>query len=336
MSQTAGAPPAAPLYRRKRHPYGSRMDRPIRSLSALVAAFLVFCLGLASAAPAAGPSDPDPAPLRIVLTPDEPQTGDAVLVEVECRSGTSCPPDVRLSWSEQEIPLFPHPLRGPSFRAGLLAVPLSARPGEALLEASWTLSERRRGFRFPFRIRPGSFAEEALRVDPRHVRPSAKDLQRIRREREELERIYAAGAPGPLWEGGGFSVPVPGEVSGAFGTRRLFNGELVSRHNGVDFRAASGDPVAVAGSGVVRLGKELFYSGNAVIVDHGAGVFTSYSHLSRIEVTPGQRVARNEILGRVGATGRATGPHLHWGVKLNGVSVNPIVFLEATARLAGK
>ncbi len=335
MSLAPGAPPTAPLYSGQRNSYASRMNRPILGIRASVAALILLFLGPAAAAPAAGRADPDPAALRIALTPDEPQTGDAVLVEVECRSGTSCPADMRLFWSEQEILLFPHPLRGPSFRAGLLAVPLSARPGEALLEAFRTPSERGRGFRFPFRIRPGSFAEEALRVDPRHVRPSAKDLERIRREREELERIYAAGAPGPLWQGG-FSAPVPGEVSGAFGTRRLFNGELVSRHNGVDFRAASGDPVAAAGSGVVRLGKELFYSGNAVIVDHGAGIFTSYSHLSRIEVTPGQRVARNEILGRVGATGRATGPHLHWGVKLNGVSVNPIAFLQAAAHLAGK
>ncbi|MEJ5358429.1 MAG: M23 family metallopeptidase [Desulfobacterales bacterium] len=310
------------------------MNRPAFPCRALAAAVLGLSLGLAAAFPAAGRTDPPPAPLRIVLTPAEPQAGDAVLVELECRTGSSCPSDVRLSWAEQEILLFPHPLRGPSFRAGLLAIPLSARPEEAVLEAAWTQPGGRRGWRFPFRIRPGFFAEEALRVDPRHVRPSPRDLERIRREREELERIYASGARRPLWEGG-FSAPVPGEISGAFGTRRVFNGELISRHTGVDFRAASGDPVVAAGSGVVRLGKELFYSGNAVVIDHGAGIFTSYSHLSRIEVTPGRRLARDEILGRVGATGRATGPHLHWGVKLNGVSVNPIAFLAAAARLGG-
>ncbi len=308
-----------------------------RAVRAAVAAAFAFALGLAAAAPAPARSalpSGDPVGPRVELTPAEPRAGEMAVVEVDCRPrGGLCPEGLSLRWAGQDIALFPHPVRGPAFRAGLLAVPLTAKAEATALEALWSEAGRPVSRPVAFRIRAGVFAEEALRVDPRHVHPSPQDRERIRREREELERIYAAGAPSPLWRGR-FLAPVPGEVSGAFGTRRVFNGELISRHTGVDFRAAAGDPVAAAASGVVRLGKELFYSGNAVVVDHGAGVFTSYSHLSRIEVGVGQRVARGEGIGRVGATGRATGPHLHWGVKVNGVAVDPLALLEATALLA--
>jgi murein DD-endopeptidase MepM/ murein hydrolase activator NlpD len=166
------------------------------------------------------------------------------------------------------------------------------------------------------------------------VRPSPADLERIRREQAELKQIYASGSRSRLWQGG-FRIPVPGEMNGPFGTRRLFNGELQSQHSGVDFRAQTGDPVHSAGSGVVCLAKDLFYSGNAVIVDHGAGVFTSYSHLSRMGVAVGQRVEKGMVVGLAGATGRATGPHLHWGVKVNNVSVNPLTFIRVIDLLGG-
>jgi murein DD-endopeptidase MepM/ murein hydrolase activator NlpD len=165
-------------------------------------------------------------------------------------------------------------------------------------------------------------------------RPSPEELARIRREQEKLRQVYAAGSPERLWSGG-FDLPVPGEVSGPFGVRRTFNGEPRSQHSGVDLRARTGDPVRVSSAGVVRLAEELFFSGNAVIVDHGAGVFTSYLHLSRIDVAVGQPVARGEIVGLIGATGRATGPHLHWGVKVNTVNVNPLSFRDLMAAFGG-
>lgn len=307
-----------------------------RAILAVAAAAFAFALGLAAAAPAPAGSaatDGDSSAPRFQMTPAEPRVGEVAVVEVDCRSrGGLCPEGLKLRWAGQEIALFPHPVRGAAFRAGLLAVPLTAKAEAAALEALWSEAGRSVSRSVAFRIRAGGFAEEALRVDPRHVHPSPQDRERIRREREELERIYASGAPSPLWRGP-FLAPVPGEVSGAFGTRRVFNGELISRHTGVDFRAAAGDPVFAAGSGVVRLGQELFTSGNAVVIDHGAGVFTSYSHLSRIEVGVGQHVARGQGIGRIGATGRATGPHLHWGVKVNGVAVDPLALLAATARL---
>ena len=130
-----------------------------------------------------------------------------------------------------------------------------------------------------------------------------------------------------------FQRPVEGKVTSAFGTRRLFNGKFKSYHSGVDFRGNKDTPVHAANDGIVRLAKNLYFSGNHVIVDHGLGLFTNYSHLSQIRVKPGQRIEKGQILGFAGSTGRVNGPHLHWGAKVNGTSVDPLQLLTVLTSL---
>jgi hypothetical protein len=276
----------------------------------------------------------EPRPPRITLSAPSVAPGETLAVELDCRPMHPGIQDVRVSFAEQRLSLFAHPSKGSGVYVGLAAIPLAATPGAGSLTVAWVEKGRPHSRSVPFRIAAGTYGEERLKVDPRHVRPSAADLERIRREQEILKQVYAAGSPARLWTSG-FGLPVPGEVNGAFGTRRVFNGELRSQHSGVDFRAQEGDPVHASSAGVVVLAEDLFYSGNAVIIDHGAGVFTSYSHLSRIQASVGQRVERGGIIGRIGATGRATGPHLHWGVKVNTVSVNPLSFQKVMAALTG-
>lgn len=277
--------------------------------------------------PAAAPrSSAEPLP-TITLSSAAVETGGTLLVKIDF---SRLPAPVRepvLSLGDQTIPLFVHSLNAKEVYAGVAGIALSARPGPAEVKVAWSEGAQRRSTSAAFAIQPGVYGEETLKVDPRHVRPSPHELERIRREQAELKQIYASGQRSRLWRGG-FRLPVPGEMNGPFGTQRLFNGELQSQHSGVDFRAQAGDPVHAAASGVVRLAKDLFYSGNAVIVDHGAGIFTSYSHLSRFQVAVGQRVEKGAVLGLAGATGRATGPHLHWGVKVNTVNVNPLTFIQ--------
>lgn len=270
------------------------------------------------------------APPRITLFPAGVETGETLAVEIDCRPLQRAAQDYTVSFAEQRLALFAHPVKGRGVYVGLAAVPLSTAPGTGSLTVAWVDGGRPHSRSISFRITAGAYGEERLRVDPRHVRPSPSDLERIRREQEKLKRVYASGSPSRLWSDG-FGLPVPGEVNGPFGTRRVFNAELRSQHSGVDFRAQTGEPVLASGAGVVRLAEDLFYSGNAVILDHGAGVFTSYSHLSRIQVSVGQRVERGQVVGLIGATGRATGPHLHWGVKVNSINVNPLSFQKFTA-----
>lgn len=270
----------------------------------------------------------------VTLSSSEVETGGTLVVQVDCRRAKACPNDLGLSFYDQTITLFPHPAQGTSVQIGLVGVPLTAPSGKIHLNMMWNSGGHRLTQKVFFEIRSEVYGEERLKVDPRHVRPNPQDLERIRREQEELKRVYASGSRTRLWKGG-FQLPVPGEVNGPFGTRRIFNGELQSHHTGVDFRAQTGDSVHAASSGVVRLAKDLFYSGNAVIIDHGAGVFTSYSHLSQIKVKVGQKIEKGQSVGLAGATGRATGPHLHWVVKVNAINVNPLPFVRVTERLGG-
>jgi len=131
----------------------------------------------------------------------------------------------------------------------------------------------------------------------------------------------------PLWTSS-FRAPVTAAPTDSFGTRRMFNGKLASVHKGMDFRAAPGTPVRASNSGVVVLAHSLYYAGNTVIIDHGMGLFTLSMHLSRIKVRVGQHVARGDRLGLSGATGRVTGPHLHWAVRWQGAYLDPAKLLQ--------
>lgn len=166
-----------------------------------------------------------------------------------------------------------------------------------------------------------------LTVAPKFVEPPPEELNRIKAESELKQKVFAASAGEPLWTAN-FSLPVPSQATDSFGTRRMFNGKLASIHKGMDFRAKTGTPVRAGNSGVVVLAQPLFYEGNCVIIDHGLGLFTLSMHLSRIDVKVGQRVAKGALLGLSGATGRVTGPHLHWSVRWEGANLDPAKLLK--------
>jgi hypothetical protein len=303
-------------------------SRTLKSLKRFLR--LIACLAAAFAAAAAGPA----AKPLITLSSAELETGGTLIVTVDCRGLKAAGREPALVFGGQPVPLFPLPDRPPGVYAGVVGIPAAMAAGPAAITASLGEGAGRLSATAEVVVRPAVFGEDTLTVDPRHVRPSPQDLERIRREQAEVRQVYASGSRSRLWKEA-FQVPVPGEMHGPFGTRRVFNGELQSQHNGADYRAQTGDPIRAAAAGVVRLAKDLFYSGNAVIVDHGAGVFTSYSHLSRIDVKPGQTVARGAVIGLAGATGRVTGPHLHWTVRIGAANVDPVRFLEAMRSLGG-
>ncbi len=210
---------------------------------------------------------------------------------------------------------------------GLIAIPYHSKPGTETIGLGWRDGKGHRELTVSLKILSRRFKSEKLQVTPSRVTPAPKDVERIKREGKEVRAVYAASRPRRLWNEP-FRRPLKGLVTSPYGTRRLLNGKLKSYHGGVDFRAATGTPIYAANTGIVGLAKNLFYSGNIVILDHGSGLFTTYAHLSRIDVTPGQLVEKGQAIGLAGATGRVSGPHLHWGVKVNGVNVNPLHTLE--------
>lgn len=176
-------------------------------------------------------------------------------------------------------------------------------------------------------IHEAHYRTGALTVAPKFVEPPAEDAARIKAEIDLKTKVFAASAPQPLWSGD-FRAPVLAPPTDSFGTRRTFNGQLASVHKGMDFRARTGTVVRAGNSGVVVLAQPLYFEGNCVVIDHGLGLYTISMHLSRIDVHEGERVSRGERIGLSGATGRVTGPHLHWAVRWQNAYLDPAKLLQ--------
>lgn len=178
-----------------------------------------------------------------------------------------------------------------------------------------------------FEVLAKDYPTQKLRIrDNNKVSPAADDLARIEREKEiteQLKRRFSYAEPDP-----DFILPTPGALASRFGLRRFFNDLARAPHAGLDITARAGAAIQAPAAGTVIDTGNYFFNGNSVFLDHGRGLITVFMHLSRIDVRPGQSVRRGDILGAVGATGRATGPHLHWTVILNGTAVDPELFLR--------
>jgi murein DD-endopeptidase MepM/ murein hydrolase activator NlpD len=167
------------------------------------------------------------------------------------------------------------------------------------------------------------FPTRKLAVDERYVTPPADALIRTEEESKRVNAIFDSVTPEKFWRGS-FLIPVPGKVISAFGKRNVYNGQPRSPHTGVDFRGSVGTSIRSPNAGRVVLAANLYYSGNTIIVDHGLGLYSYLGHMSKFSVKEGDRVEAGDIIGKVGATGRATGPHLHWTVRLMTTRVDPL------------
>jgi hypothetical protein len=310
-----------------------KSDSP-RSTNRIQIGLMACALVVASSWYVAASAGEEPNSLveAVSLSAADVANGQVAVLEIDLRDMGFAASELKARLGQNTIALFQHPVKPAGIYCGLIAIPLSAAPQKAVVELEWTDSHGRQSASIPLQIIDGHYRREALRVDPGHVTLSKKNLQRVAREKKEIQRIYAASSPTRLWEAG-FKKPLAGDLTSAFGTQRLFNGQQRSQHNGTDFRADVGTPVRASNSGIVRLARNLFYSGNIVIVDHGMNIFTNYAHLSKIQVVEGQTIARGDSIGLVGATGRVSGPHLHWGVKVNGVYVDSLQFLTVISAL---
>ncbi len=179
-----------------------------------------------------------------------------------------------------------------------------------------------------------SFPEEKLTVQPKKIYLSVKDEMRVRNEQALLKVVYADTATTPLFDRA-FIFPLDSKITSHYGVKRVFNGSVKGQHLGIDFRAGIGVPVPVSNNGRVVFAGDLFYTGLTVIVDHGIGIFTVYGHLDSIKVELGEYLPRSAILGRSGATGRVSGPHLHWGVKVSGHYIDGASIMRETTLSQG-
>jgi murein DD-endopeptidase MepM/ murein hydrolase activator NlpD len=235
---------------------------------------------------------------------------------------------VTVRWSGHDVPFM---RRGDRWVA-TVGVDLDSRPGDHAVDVTFAYADgNERTIREPVTVRAEQYPTTELQVEERYVELSPEDQARAEREAAETSAIYDTFTPERYWSVG-FQVPVRGAKDGRnFGHRRVFNGQPRSPHSGADLRATTGTPILAANRGRVVLAKDLFFSGNAVYIDHGHGLYTTYLHLSRIDVAVGHMVEQGEQIGLAGATGRVTGPHLHWGVRLVDARVDPFSLIRLGA-----
>ena len=176
---------------------------------------------------------------------------------------------------------------------------------------------------YPVTVAPKTFATRTLTVDPSFVSPPPEALPRIQKESERVRAIFDAVSPERYWSGP-FGLPVPGRSISEFGKRSVYNGQPRSPHAGTDFAGATGTPIKAPNAGKVVLAGNLYYSGHTVILDHGRGLYSYFGHLSALLAREGDTVGAGDVVGRLGATGLVTGPHLHWAVRLAGTRVDPL------------
>jgi hypothetical protein len=274
------------------------------------------CLGLSLAAAHAAEN---PGFRRIATEPAALANGSPFLLTVEPAEKVT---SIQGSWLGKDV-LFFKAQSGSDVWYALAGVDVETPPGYYPLTVDATTGDGRQlHATLQVAIAAAHYRSATLTVNPNFVEPDAATLKEIAADKEIKDAVFAHSDVVPEWSGD-FAKPVQAPATDSFGTRRTFNGKLASVHKGMDFRVPSGTPVAAANAGTVVLAQKLFYEGNCVVVDHGQGFMTLYMHLSRIEVASGDQVRKGQRLGLSGATGRVTGPHLHFAARWHEAYLDP-------------
>ncbi len=262
--------------------------------------------------------------LTLRVVPDQVTQGGVSVVSIDCPAPIRA---LRLQMGGRGISIASP--SGQTRAEVLIGVDLEQAPGPVLIRAD---AEDENGHPFAgqgtLRVQDAHFPVRRLTVDRAFVELDADTLERVAREKVVLDRLWETATPERLWRGP-FRLPLDGAGRAfGFGERRIINGEPRSPHTGADFAAPPGAPVLAPQAGIVALVADHFFAGTSIILDHGLGLYTMYFHLQESLVQSGQRVAQGQAIARVGSTGRATGPHLHWGARLYGARIDPQALLR--------
>jgi Membrane proteins related to metalloendopeptidases len=251
--------------------------------------------------------------------------GDIVVVRVPVEQQTTA---VTGRFLSRQIPFFPEAsgVTASSY-IGLVGVDLQDTPGTHELVLDVVMPTGHRRLSYNVLVIKEKRAIQHLTLPKDKVDLDEESLTRVKVEQASVRTVLEAVSERRLWASD-FLRPVEGPVTGAFGRQRIINGQAKNPHNGEDIAAPLGAEVVAMNDGVVCLTADHFFSGKGVFVDHGLGLYSMYFHLSEVFVKDGEAVKRGQVIGKVGASGRATGPHLHWGVNMNGARVDPLSLIK--------
>jgi murein DD-endopeptidase MepM/ murein hydrolase activator NlpD len=259
-----------------------------------------------------------PTPIQITARSRSVQPGEIVVLSIDAPQG---PGDIRVRAFDHDVAAYRDGSRG--WRA-LVGIDLDVKPGTypVAIEGGGGAA----GATYLLVVEPRVFRTRRLTVNEAFVTPPASEQARIDGDTALLAAVWNAPAAERLWNQP-FVRPVPQDANSAFGTRSIFNGKPRNAHGGADFLSPAGTPIHAPNAGRIAVARDLYFSGNTVIIDHGLGLFSMLAHLSAIAVHEGDLVTAGQLVGRVGATGRVTGPHLHWAVRASGARVDPLSLL---------
>jgi murein DD-endopeptidase MepM/ murein hydrolase activator NlpD len=261
-----------------------------------------------------------PAPIAISARARSLRPGEVVVLSIVAPIAIDA---IRVRAFDKDIPAYND---GGTWRA-IIGVDLDVAPGSYRVAVESHGTENVAQGTYDLQIAPRAFRTRRLTVNQAFVTPPASALTRIEREAALLTATWASSAASRLWTSA-FVRPVPQAANSAFGTRSIFNGTPRNAHGGADFLSPAGTPIQAPNAGRIAVARSLYFSGNTVIIDHGFGLFSTLAHLSRIDVEEGETVTAGQRVGRVGATGRVTGAHLHWAVRAGDARVDPLSLLS--------
>jgi murein DD-endopeptidase MepM/ murein hydrolase activator NlpD len=260
----------------------------------------------------------------IYLSSQALHQGDLILVRITVKDRET----PQMIWMNREIYLAPN--RQKTVWDGFLAADLTAKPGRyrALLKKNPSGHEKQ----LVIEVLKKDYGVRRLNLPKDMVELSAENLRRVKKESKLMGTLWEAPPSAPLWNDP-FLRPISGRVMTPFGPRSVINDQPRAPHSGVDLKAKKGTPIRATNDGRVALTCDYFFSGRSVVIDHGGGIQSMYFHLERILVQQDEMVTKGHIIGLVGSSGRATGPHLHWGIRINGARVDPLRLLSVSKRL---
>ena len=259
----------------------------------------------------------------ITVTPSTIGQGDVALVTIQQRAVRP-----QIMWMKKRITVAYNEKN--ELWAGFIGADLTTDPGRYKLQVRYA-NNAEPDF-IPITVRSKDHGIRRITVPKKMVELDRDTLQRVLKEISTVKQVFMTPSEDPLWWGR-WTRPLPGTVVSPFGCRSIINGMERSPHSGVDLTAPAGTPIKATNRGIVALVAEHFFSGKSIVIDHGGGIFSMYFHLSNISVRVGELVEKGDPIGLSGCSGRVTGPHLHFGIRLNGRRINPLTLIEISKKL---
>jgi len=233
----------------------------------------------------------------------------------------------KITLGKKSYKIYENPVDSTKLYA-LLPISYYAKPKNVTLNIHYKKNSRQKTQSVQLKIQDGQYKKENIQVSSSKVNPKSKEVKkRISQEYSEAMKIYGTST-NENHVSSKFILPMESFITSDFGKARVYNNTLKGYHSGTDFRAKVGTPIIASNDGVVTLVKDRFYSGGTIIINHGQGIYTCYYHMSQLDLKLGQKIKKGQVIGLSGKSGRVTGPHLHFSVRVAGVQVDPLQFVQ--------